>query len=149
MLRIYNDSSEVVINDLNHISSKLEEIGILYKQTSSFIDTFDKIDHIKYEYSAPFYDIIFLNNKTINYSEIQKSFLREHTHTDFEMRLITHGTANFYIKHNNMIYDLTVKKYDLISIPAYTNHWFDAGDNPDFTAVRFYTDASGWVANYT
>ena len=146
MLRIYNDSTDITLTDLKEISAKLNEIGVLYFQTST---TLENIDYLKYEYSTSFYDIVFLNDKTINYTKIRNEFIKEHTHTDFEMRLITHGTAKFYINHNNYIYEIEINKSDLISIPAYTKHWFDAGDNPNFTAVRFYTDSAGWVATYT
>ena len=145
MLRIYNNSFDISITDLKEKTAKFNEIGVLYKQTST---TIDNIDYIKYEYSVPFYDFVFLNSKTLNYNDIRQSFIREHTHTDFEMRLVMHGTAMFYIKHNDITYELTVTKSDLISIPAFTKHWFDAGDNPDFSAIRFFTDSAGWVATY-
>jgi 1,2-dihydroxy-3-keto-5-methylthiopentene dioxygenase len=34
-------------------------------------------------------------------------------------------------------------------VPANTKHWFDAGEAPDFTALRVFTDTSGWVPHYT
>ncbi len=38
---------------------------------------------------------------------------------------------------------------DLISVPAGTRHWFDMGPNPRFTAIRLFTNADGWIANFT
>lgn len=149
MLRIYNDSTDTTVSDFKDITCKLDEIGVLYKNTFSTSTTLDTIDYIKYEYSVPYYDVVFLNNKTINYNKIRKEFIREHTHTDFEMRFITHGTATFYIKDSSTIYEITVNTGDLISIPANMKHWFDAGETPDLSAIRFFTDTNGWIANYT
>jgi 1,2-dihydroxy-3-keto-5-methylthiopentene dioxygenase len=37
----------------------------------------------------------------------------------------------------------------LISVPANTKHWFDAGPAPYFTALRVFTDTTGWTPHYT
>ena len=36
-----------------------------------------------------------------------------------------------------------------ISVPAGTQHWFDAGERPRFTAIRLFVSPDGWVAEYT
>ena len=42
------------------------------------------------------------------------------------------------------------QKGDLISVPAGTKHWFDAGvDNPFVKAIRIFIDQSGWTPEYT
>ena len=38
---------------------------------------------------------------------------------------------------------------DLISVPAGTKHWFDMGIDPEFTAIRLFTNSEGWVAEFT
>jgi 1,2-dihydroxy-3-keto-5-methylthiopentene dioxygenase len=38
---------------------------------------------------------------------------------------------------------------DLISVPAGTRHWFDAGENPFCTVLRVFTDTTGWTPHYT
>ena len=43
------------------------------------------------------------------------------------------------------VYAVLCTAGDLISVPANTQHWFDAGTHPSFTAVRIFTDTSGWV----
>ncbi|MEC9482011.1 MAG: cupin, partial [Halomonas sp.] len=38
---------------------------------------------------------------------------------------------------------------DLISVPAGTPHWFDMGPEPNFMAIRLFTDSQDWVARMT
>ena len=59
------------------------------------------------------------------------------------------GAGNFVLHLNGKIYDARCEKGDLISVPAGTKHWFDAGEKPSFVAVRVFTDTSGWVAHFT
>ena len=37
----------------------------------------------------------------------------------------------------------------MIGVPDGTRHWFDMGPNPYFVAIRLFTNAAGWVANFT
>jgi 1,2-dihydroxy-3-keto-5-methylthiopentene dioxygenase len=50
---------------------------------------------------------------------------------------------------NGRVYDALCEAGDLISVPANTLHWFDAGESPSFTVLRVFTDPSGWVAHYS
>jgi 1,2-dihydroxy-3-keto-5-methylthiopentene dioxygenase len=34
-------------------------------------------------------------------------------------------------------------------VPDQTKHWFDMGPEPHFTAIRFFNNPDGWVANFT
>ena len=34
-------------------------------------------------------------------------------------------------------------------MPAGTKHWFDMGENPNFSAIRFFNNPDGWVAEFT
>jgi 1,2-dihydroxy-3-keto-5-methylthiopentene dioxygenase len=51
---------------------------------------------------------------------------------------------------NEPVFNLLCEQGDLISVPAGTKHWFDAGEtNPFVKAIRIFIDMSGWVPNYT
>lgn len=80
---------------------------------------------------------------------LREKFLNEHTHTEDEIRFFVHGAGNFIMHVNGHVYDAHCVQGDLISVPAHTRHWFDAGDAPFFTALRVFTDTSGWVAHFT
>ena len=38
---------------------------------------------------------------------------------------------------------------ELISVPAGTGHWFDMGPDPEFTAIRWFNNQTGWVPQFT
>jgi 1,2-dihydroxy-3-keto-5-methylthiopentene dioxygenase len=80
---------------------------------------------------------------------LRAKFLNEHSHTEDEVRFFVHGSGNFILHLNGRIYDAHCTAGDLISVPANIQHWFDAGERPFFTALRIFTDTSGWVPHFT
>ena len=38
---------------------------------------------------------------------------------------------------------------DFLRVSAGTKHWFDMGSAPRFTAIRFFDNPFGWVAQFT
>ena len=94
-------------------------------------------------------DVIKLTPDNPNAPALREKFLSEHIHTEDEIRFFVHGGGHFVMHVNNRIYDAFCEAGDLISVPANTKHWFDAGEKPQFTALRIFTDTSGWVPHYT
>lgn len=96
-------------------------------------------------------DVISINSLTENYEAIRNKFLAEHTHSEDEIRFFVDGQGLFWFNlENEPIFNLLCEKGDLISVPAGTKHWFDAGEsNPFVKAIRIFIDMSGWVPNYT
>jgi 1,2-dihydroxy-3-keto-5-methylthiopentene dioxygenase len=48
------------------------------------------------------------------------------------------------------IFNVLCEAGDLISVPAHTRHWFDAGQSDPFVkTIRMFVDQSGWVPHYT
>lgn len=147
MLKIYNKTDNfTTYENCEEIARHLDNINVLYVQ----VPTSDNIiEQIKYDYDVPYNDTIVLDSSTENYQILRGKFKREHYHTDYEMRLFTHGSASFFFNVHNTIYELEVSPNDLISVPANVKHWFDAGEHPNVKAVRFFTDKNGWEAIYT
>jgi 1,2-dihydroxy-3-keto-5-methylthiopentene dioxygenase len=80
---------------------------------------------------------------------MRRKFLDEHTHTEDEVRFFVHGSGNFILHDGGRVYDAHCTAGDLISVPAGTKHWFDAGEQPFATVLRIFTDSSGWTPHYT
>lgn len=59
------------------------------------------------------------------------------------------GKGLFSLHIDNQVFEVLCTRGDLISVPANTRHWFDMGENPHFTAIRFFNNPEGWVANFT
>lgn len=96
-------------------------------------------------------DVITINHLTENYEAIRAKFLAEHTHSEDEIRFFVDGKGLFWFHMEGQpIFNLLCEKGDLISVPAGTKHWFDAGEfNPFVKAIRVFIDMSGWVPEYT
>jgi len=96
-------------------------------------------------------DVISINSLTENYEAIRAKFLAEHKHTEDEIRFFVDGQGLFWFNlENEPVFNLLCEKGDLISVPAGTKHWFDAGEtNPFVKAIRIFIDMSGWVPQYT
>ncbi len=97
-------------------------------------------------------DVISINKLTPNYPEIRAKFLSEHTHSEDEVRFFVDGQGYFWFNLENQepVFNVLCQAGDLISVPAGTKHWFDAGEeNPFVKAIRIFIDPSGWVPEYT
>ena len=94
-------------------------------------------------------DVIKLTPDHPQAAALRQKFLAEHTHTEDEVRFFVHGAGNFIMHVDGKVWDAHCVQGDLISVPAHTPHWFDAGERPFFTALRVFSDTSGWVAHFT
>ncbi len=80
---------------------------------------------------------------------LRARFLSEHTHADDEVRFFVEGEGQFYLHKDGRVFTVLCQAGDLISVPAGTPHWFDAGEEPRFAAIRLFVSPDGWVAEYT
>lgn len=94
-------------------------------------------------------DVIQLAPDAPDAAALREKFLAEHVHTEDEIRFFVQGSGHFVLHAHDRIYDAFCEAGDLISVPANIKHWFDAGPRPMFTALRVFTDRSGWVPHYT
>jgi 1,2-dihydroxy-3-keto-5-methylthiopentene dioxygenase len=94
-------------------------------------------------------DVIRLPKGTPNTEPMRAKFLDEHAHAEDEVRFFVEGSGAFYLHLGGKVYQVVCVRGDLLSVPAGTTHWFDMGPDPEFTAIRFFTNPEGWVAQYT
>ena len=97
-------------------------------------------------------DVIRVDGHTPNLEEIRAKFIREHTHSEDEVRVFIEGQGFFWFHmegRDDEVFALLCEQGDLISVPADTKHWFDLGDPPKVRAIRIFTDQAGWVPHYT
>ncbi len=107
------------------------------------------IDRLVAETGYQTYDVISLNSDHPQKQELRQKFLAEHTHDDDEIRFFTRGKGLFTLHINDKVYEVICEQNDLISVPAGTRHWFDMGENPQFTCIRLFDSPEGWVAKFT
>lgn len=94
-------------------------------------------------------DILRVTEDTPNKPAIRAKFLDEHTHSEDEVRFFIDGAGVFYLRVKGRVHMVLCEQNDLISVPANTTHWFDAGPDPRLAAIRFFNNMEGWVPNYT
>jgi 1,2-dihydroxy-3-keto-5-methylthiopentene dioxygenase len=82
-------------------------------------------------------DVIKLTPEHPQAAPLRAKFINEHSHTEDEVRFFVHGSGNFILHLNGRIYDAHCAAGDLISV------------RPFFTALRIFTDTSGWVPHFT
>ena len=109
----------------------------------------DKIDQLKIQNGYQTADVIHMTADHPDKKALRQKFLSEHQHTEDEVRFFVRGSGLFYLHLQDKVYAVQCCQGDLISVPANTKHWFDMGENPEFTCIRLFTNPAGWVAKYT
>jgi 1,2-dihydroxy-3-keto-5-methylthiopentene dioxygenase len=148
--------------DISAIQNHLHSLGVLFEQweadyqlatdddqNTALVAYRNAIGKLKQKHYFQSIDVISVHPDQPEKDEIRKKFLGEHSHDDFEIRFFIEGSGLFYLHVADKIYAVLCEKGDLISVPANTTHWFDMGEHPNFTCIRFFTTPYGWVANFT
>ena len=165
-LTVYEESRpgepELRTEDPEEIASALSRLNVRFERWDSpvhlspddsaeaILDAYRPyLDTLMGETGAGSADVIKLTPDHPQAGALRAKFLNEHTHSEDEVRFFVHGSGNFIMHVDGRVYDAHCEQGDLISVPAGTKHWFDAGDRPFFTALRVFTDQSGWVADFT
>jgi 1,2-dihydroxy-3-keto-5-methylthiopentene dioxygenase len=156
------DAPEIRTEDPQAIAAALAPIGVRFERWESPVtlapeDSAETIleayrpylDKLMGETGAGSADVIKLTPDNPQAGALRQKFLSEHTHSEDEVRFFVHGAGNFIMHVDGRVFDAHCVQGDLISVPAGTRHWFDAGERPFFTALRVFSDQSGWVAQYT
>jgi 1,2-dihydroxy-3-keto-5-methylthiopentene dioxygenase len=112
-------------------------------------DWADVVDALKAQFGFVTVDVARLTPDHPDRAAIRAKFLSEHVHDDDEVRLFTQGGGGFFLRWDDVVAVMTCTAGDLLSVPKGQRHWFDAGEEPSFTAVRFFLIPEGWVARFT
>lgn len=96
-------------------------------------------------------DVLNITPDIPNLDAARQKFLKEHTHTEDEVRFFVEGKGYFWfnLQDDGPVFAVLCEAGDLISVPANTPHWFDMGAKPNVKAIRVFIDMSGWVPHYT
>ena len=149
------------LDDRAVIAKNLSNIGVLYErwETQDLPDNISdknvlktyssEIERLKNVGGYKSVDVIRLTPDNEQKCDLRKKFLREHTHSENEVRFFVEGSGMFYIHAAGKVYMMLCESGDLLCVPKNTPHWFDMGENPSFICIRLFTSPDGWVAKYT
>jgi len=166
ILRVFDDGNTAAVlhetEDSREIARLLGEIGVRFERWSADAALANgasqeevlqayapQIELLQREGGYGAADVIRVTHETPNTASMREKFLNEHAHSEDEVRFFVEGRGAFYLRANGKVYQTVCVRGDLISVPAGTKHWFDMGADPEFTAIRLFTNPEGWVANFT
>lgn len=109
----------------------------------------DSVERLQQQYGFQSVDVVKLTADHPDKAAFRQKFLSEHTHDDFEVRFFVEGRGLFYLHVGGQVFAILCEQGDLISVPGNTTHWFDMGENPQFTCIRLFTKPDGWIADFT
>lgn len=165
-LRIYDhtapDAPLLDTQDGAVIATELQKIGVTFErwqatqpvapgasQDEVFAAYRADIDRLVAERGFKSVDVASIAPDNPNRAELRKKFLDEHFHKEDEVRFFVAGSGLFTLHVGDKVYEIECVKDDLIAVPDGVTHWFDMGDEPSFVAIRFFTEADGWVGHFT
>jgi len=144
------------------IAQKLGAAGVRFEQWKAAIDLpphaddalimkayAAEIERLKREEGYKTVDVIRVMPDNPKRFELRQKFLSEHTHVEDEVRFFVDGAGVFYLHIDGQVYMTLCERGDLIGVPDGVPHWFDFGATPHVAAIRLFTNAEGWVAQYT
>lgn len=165
-LRVFEDSEPgtpvFAADDHAAIARELGRIGVRFERwhtdqtikagasQDDVIAAYRKdIDRLQQENGYRAVDVISLSADHPQKDALRNKFLDEHTHSEDEVRFFVAGEGMFFLHPGHRVYEVLCEQGDLIGVPDRTPHWFDMGPNPNFVAIRLFTNPAGWVANFT
>ena len=158
------DSADVMLDtsDVAQIKDELAAIDIQFEQWSLAEPITNRMDEsavfrayesdiqrICQQGGYQSYDCVHMQPDHPQRVAFREKFLDEHTHAEDEVRFFVKGSGLFYLHVAGVVYGVTMVEGDFIRIPSGVVHWFDMGEKPLFTALRFFTNPDGWVAQFT
>lgn len=165
-LRIYEvDAPTTVVRESRDhaaIAAELSAIGVVFEQwqaaqpvqagdaPEAIMDAYrTDIDRLVAENGFNSVDVVSIAPDNPQREAMRAKFLEEHTHKEGEIRFFVDGSGLFSLHVGDKVYEVLCEKGDLISVPDNTTHWFDMGAEPEFVAIRFFTNPDGWIGDFT
>ena len=108
-----------------------------------------EITRVQASGAYPTVDAIRLTPEHPDREALRLKFLAEHTHSEDEVRFFVEGRGLFCLHIGAEVLQVLCEADDFLRVPAGTRHWFDMGSQPQFTAIRFFDNPAGWVAQFT
>ena len=165
-LRIFSDDEtttpRLTIDDHAQITAELARIGVGFEQWEAgapvqpgdapdiILDAYrPDIDRLIAQRGFKTVDVVSISPDHPERETMRGKFLDEHFHKEDEVRFFVAGSGLFTLHVEKQVYEITCEKGDLIAVPDSTLHWFDMGAEPNFVAIRFFTEADGWIGHFT
>lgn len=163
MAILFKPKENITVSDFSQVKAFLESKGVTIAKWEASIKLNDHStsDEILKAYShelTPFMkkngyetaDVINVHPETPNLLAIREKFMKEHTHSEDEVRFFVDGQGKFWFHlDDGDIFCVTCERGDFLSVPKNARHWFDLAPQYFVKAIRIFSNMDGWVPHYT
>jgi 1,2-dihydroxy-3-keto-5-methylthiopentene dioxygenase len=109
----------------------------------------NQIEGLKKKFGYASADVCELNTTNPNLDKILEPFMKEHHHSDDEVRFTVEGEGIFGVNPGiDPEFEVCVEAGDLLMVPANTRHWFKLTDKKNIKCIRIFKDNPKWEAIY-
>lgn len=163
MAKLFKPRENITITDFATIQKNLKQHGVMIAQweASKQLSNEASPEEILKAYAhelEPFMqkngyataDVINIHPQMENLAAIREKFMKEHTHSEDEIRFFVDGEGKFWFHlDNEEILCVTCERGDFLSVPKNYRHWFDMAPGYFVKAIRIFSNMEGWTPNYT
>ena len=109
----------------------------------------NQIETLKKNFNYATADYCMLDKSNPNLDKMLEPFMKEHHHTDDEVRFTVEGEGIFGINPlTEPPFEIYVSSGDLLVIPANTRHWFELTEKKSICCLRIFKENPRWEAVY-
>ena len=109
----------------------------------------NQIEKLKKKFNYASADVCAMSPSTQNLDKMLSAFVKEHHHTDDEVRFTVEGEGIFGVNPlTDPPFEVCVEPGDLLVVPANTRHWFHLTDKKSICCIRIFKENPKWEAIY-
>ena len=109
----------------------------------------NQIEKLKKKFGYASADVCAMKSDTPNLNKMLSAFVKEHHHTDDEVRFTVEGEGIFGVNPlTDPPFEVYVEPGDLLVVPANTRHWFNLTDKKNICCIRVFKENPKWEAIY-
>ncbi len=109
----------------------------------------NQIEQLKKKFSYASADVCAMKPETQNLDKMLSAFIKEHHHTDDEVRFTVEGEGIFGVNPlTDPPFEVCVEPGDLLVVPANTRHWFNLTEKKNICCIRIFKENPKWEAVY-
>ena len=109
----------------------------------------NQIQKLKKKFNYASADVCAMKHDTQNLDKMLSAFVKEHHHSDDEVRFTVEGEGIFGVNPlTDPPFEVFVEPGDLLVVPANTRHWFNLTDKKNICCIRVFKENPKWEAVY-
>jgi 1,2-dihydroxy-3-keto-5-methylthiopentene dioxygenase len=109
----------------------------------------NQIEKLKKNFGYASADVCAMTAQTQDLDKMLSAFIKEHHHTDDEVRFTVEGEGIFGINPlTEAPFEVYVEAGDLLVVPAMARHWFNLTENKNICCIRIFKENPKWEAIY-